>query len=131
MWGALLSAFGSVLGGQGAKRSAAENARLELMAAKDTAKLIRRRAKEAQGSAAAGYAASGVEVGTGSAGEVERQIAYESEFDAMNTLLTGKRRAAAAKAGGAIAAQQSALNAGGALYNGWLKARDQSNRSAA
>lgn len=134
MWGAIIgslfSAGSSVLGGQGAKRSAAENARLELMAGADTAKIIRRRAKEAQGSATAAYAASGVDVGSGSAEVTARQIAYDSELDAMNALLTGKRRSVAAKAGGAIAAQQSALDAGGALYTGWLRARDQNAQKA-
>lgn len=134
MWGAIISglfsAGGSVLGGQGAKRAGAENARLELMAANDTAKIIRRRAREAQGSATSAYAASGVDVGSGTPTLVSNQIAYDSEIDAMNALLTGKRRATAAKAGGAIAAQQSALDAGGALYTGWLRAREQNTAKA-
>jgi hypothetical protein len=115
----------SLMGGSADKAAGKAAAALEISQSQQTARNIRRRAKEAQGAAAADYAAAGVDVGQGSPVEAERQIAFESEYDALNALLTGKRRAAAAKKGGALSAQASAFDAAGSLYSGWLTARDR------
>lgn len=119
----------SLLGGQADKKAGKATAALEISQSQQTARNIRRRAKEAQGAASADYAASGVDVGQGSPIEAERQIAFESEYDALNALLTGQRRAKAAKAGGALSSQASAFDAAGHLYSGWLTARDRTTSS--
>jgi hypothetical protein len=58
-----------------------------------TARIIRRAGERQAGQANAGYAASGVVVGQGSAGDVERQITEGYEHDAYQAILEGNRRA--------------------------------------
>ncbi len=121
MWGALLAAFSSVLGGNAAKRAGAESARGELQEAQSAAKVIRRQAKEVRASATASLAASGVDIGSGTPLLIDSEIIQRSEEDALAALLTGKRRAKAAKYGGQVQGQQSLLQAGGDLYNAWVR----------
>jgi len=68
-------------------------ATVEQKAALDTAAIIRRAGKQQVGSANAAYAASGVQIGEGSALETERQIHQDVEHDAFQTILQGDRRA--------------------------------------
>jgi hypothetical protein len=128
---ALLQIGGSVMGMDASKRAGAETARLELESSRETAKQIRRRAIEARGAARAGFAASGVDVDSGTPKAVDEQMIWDSEYDVMNTLLSGKRRAAAAKEGGQVQAQQYAINGAGAAYSAWLTARERSANKAA
>jgi hypothetical protein len=57
-----------------------------------TAAIIRRAGRKQVGQANAAYAAAGVVVGAGSAGDVEQQITYDYEHDAYQALLEGHRR---------------------------------------
>jgi hypothetical protein len=59
------------------------------------AALIRRAGKRVLGQQRAGYAASGVQVGEGSAGEVERETVVDTEHDAFQAILSGQRQALA------------------------------------
>lgn len=73
----------------------------EKAASLEQAQLIRKAARFATSSADAGFAASGVQVGSGSAAEVDRQIAIDSEHDAYQTILSGTKKANALRAQGA------------------------------
>lgn len=57
-----------------------------------TARIIRNAGRKTVGSANAAYAAAGVKVGEGSAGDTERQIYQDVEHDAFQALLEGNRR---------------------------------------
>ena len=57
--------------------------------------MIRKSAEAGRGAAVAGMAASGVQIGEGSALEVERKILSTGEEDAMMTLLNADRQARA------------------------------------
>lgn len=88
--------------GQNAKSAANVNAgqadyqaQVEESNAYKTAQLIRKAGRRAVGQANAGYAASGVVVGEGSAGETEAAIIRGSESDAYQALLEGGSRARA------------------------------------
>lgn len=59
------------------------------------AALIRRAGQRVLGSQRAGYAASGVQIGEGSAGEVERETTTNIEHDAFQAILQGQRQALA------------------------------------
>lgn len=61
----------------------------------DQARMIRRAGRTMVGAERAGYAASGVQVGEGSAGEVERQTVVDTEHDAFQAILGGQRQALA------------------------------------
>lgn len=101
-------------------------ARMETAAAKSKAQLIRTRAREVKSAATAAYAGSGVDVSEGTPVQVQRQIAYESEHDALMELLNGKRRAQAAKAGAQLSADASTLSTGADMLSGWLRSRGTS-----
>lgn len=90
----------------------------------ESARLIRKAGARTQSSAVAGYAASGVQVGEGSAGETEKEIGQNVEHDAFQTLLDGSRRAGALRAGATVTAndglvRQAAANvaASNALFS--------------
>lgn len=121
MWGAILSAFSSVLGNNASKRAGAESARGELQEAESTAKMIRKRTKENRSSAVAALAASGVDIGDGTSLIIDSEITQRGEEDALAALLTGKRRAKAAKYGGQVQGQQYLLQGAGSLANAWIK----------
>ncbi len=71
---------------------------------------IRRSARKTTGAARAQMAASGIDVNSGTALDIEAEIVHDSERDAFNTLLTGKRRGDAARY---AAAQAGAKGANG------------------
>lgn len=128
------TAFGQYSQGQGAKRQGEFIAGQDTYAAKvalddaqQQAQMIRRAGSRAVGRADVNAAASGIVVGQGSSGEVDKQIYLDSEHDAYTTLLTGSRRAralqvdaVAAKAGGnTAAAQATAASIGTVLSSGY------------
>ena len=59
----------------------------------DQARVIRRVGRRVAGSQRAGYAASGVQIGEGSAGQVERETVTDTEHDAYQAILNGQRQA--------------------------------------
>lgn len=67
----------------------------ETVAATEEAKRIRKAGEKQAGAARAALAASGVMVDSGSAININEDILAGSESDAMNTLLTGERKAKA------------------------------------
>jgi hypothetical protein len=94
---------------------------------------IREAGKRQRSSAVAEQAASGVDIGSGTAELINTEITKESEQDAISTILSGKYRGRqlsnqgafakmkgdnAAMAGYASAAG-TALNAGSSMYGGW------------
>jgi hypothetical protein len=121
MWGAILGGFSSVMGGNASRRAGAETARGELQEAESAAKVIRRRAKETRAAAVAALAANGVDIGDGTSLLIDADIIQRGEEDARAALLTGKRRAKAAKEGGQVQGMQSLLQAGGDFYNAWIR----------
>lgn len=99
-----MSVAGSLAQGVAQKRAADAEAQLaERQAAQmqdealQEADRIRKAGRRAQGAARAQLAASGIRVDEGSALVIDEEIGGESEKDAYNTLLTGKRRADGAK----------------------------------
>jgi len=119
-----IKAIGSILGGNSARKAGENAAEEEIRQSKEVARGIRRRAGEARGAATASFAASGVDVGSGSAADADRRIIFDSEYDVMNALLTGKVRARAARAAGKNAQTASYFDAAGSAYSGWLTAKD-------
>lgn len=99
----------------------------EEQAAQQQADIIRRARGYAVGRADAGYAASGVVVGEGSAAVTDAKIINDSTQDAYNAILTGQRRGNALRAGGQIAAiggvnqstQDDLRGLSGALQSGY------------
>jgi len=105
----------------------------ETVAASEEAKRIRKAGERQAGAARAQLAASGIVVGDGSAININEDITGGAESDAMNTLLTGKRRsesyslsadqhvnaAASNRAAGSNAMKSSVLAAGGTVLQGW------------
>jgi hypothetical protein len=68
-------------------------AKVERDAGLKTAEIIRRAGRRQVGAGNAAYAAAGVQVGAGSAAEVERQTMIDVEHDAYQSILQGERRA--------------------------------------
>lgn len=134
MWqflGALLQGGSSFMSGSASKRAGAESARGELEEAQSAARVIRKRAKETRAAATAAYAASGVDIGDGTPTIIDSDIIQRGEEDALAALLTGKRRAKAAKEGGQVQGMASFLQGAGDLYNGWIRSNGNQQRSGA
>jgi hypothetical protein len=105
-----LSVVGSLAKGVADRRAADVEARQsEHLAAQQQdqalqeAERIRRAGKRTQGAARAQLAASGIRVDDGTALVIDEEIGGESEKDAFNTLLTGKRQADASRASASMA----------------------------
>lgn len=93
-------AVGTVLQMRGAVQSAefeanqlATQAAQEKIAAEQEAAKIRKAGERQAGAARAALAAAGVDVGSGTAININEDIYSGAESDAQNVLLTGKRRA--------------------------------------
>lgn len=135
-----LSAVGSLAQGMAQRNAAnAEAQQAERQAAQmkdealQEAERIRKAGRRTQGAARAQLAASGIKVDEGSALQIDEQIGYDSELDAQNTLLTGKRRSDAAKfqasqarARGRNAMTASVLGAVTTGLQGWKGVKDAS-----
>jgi hypothetical protein len=131
--GTTLSAGSALMQGQQAKQTAdvnAELARRQGEADKDAAvaqaEQIRKAARYQIGAANVAAAASGVQIGEGSAGIVNEGISQRSENDAYMTILSGTRKQATAanqamlyESQGRNAQTASLLAAGGAVASGW------------
>jgi hypothetical protein len=98
----------------------------EREAALQEAQSIRKAGRRTQGAARAQMAASGIDVNSGSAVDIDQEIAATSEQDARMTLLTGKRRADASnfaadqsRARGKNARTASVLGAVSTGLQGW------------
>jgi hypothetical protein len=108
-------------------------AQRETVAATEEAKRIRKAGDRQAAAARAQLAASGIAVGEGSAININEDITGGAESDAMNTLLTGERRAesyrtsagqrigaaSSARAAGSNAMTSSILGAGATALQGW------------
>lgn len=88
------------------------------------AQMIRKQQRFAIGSADTAAAASGIKVGEGSAGEVDRSIYNDSEHDAYMAILNGDRRArgldteaALTRQAGANASRQAGMGALGTVLS--------------
>lgn len=135
MIGSFVQAGGSMLEGRADRDQLKYDATLDriegaqaLDDAKVRAKLIREMAKRARGEAAASYAASGVDVSSGSAMDADREILELSERDAEYELLTGQRAEAAGqrsselkKVQGKQAKGRGIIGAIGSLFGGASK----------
>lgn len=133
---AALSAGSAIMQAQNAKETGRANQKMldqqaenERDAAIAQAEKIRIAAKRHAGSAEAAYAASGIDVGSGSAVRVNEQIYRDSESDAYMTILTGNRRATSASNEGNIVRAQGdkamvagVMSASGSLLSGYGKA---------
>lgn len=110
----------------GLQASATEyQAKVEEQNALETARVIRRAGQRQVGQANAAYAAAGVKVGEGSAGEVERDITQGYEHDAYQAILEGQRRglslrtdAAMTRINGQMAERAGIVNAMGTVLMG-------------
>jgi hypothetical protein len=113
----------SVMGGQSGKKAGAAAASAEIADSQQRARLIRKLARDYHGQATAAYAASGVDVSQGTPMIVDRQIEYDSELDALNEIVSGKRRARALRAGGAVSQQAGYLQGAGTALSAWADFR--------
>lgn len=102
MIGSFVQAGGSILEGRANKDQLNYQGKLDQIEGKQAmddarvhAKLIREMGKKARGEATAAYAASGVDVNSETAMQVDQEIAAASERDAEYALLTGQRAEAA------------------------------------
>jgi hypothetical protein len=130
--GTAMSAISQIQQGQAAKNTSDASAALDNYQAKverdnaaASADLYRKAGRRQVSAADAAFGASGVQVGEGSAGEVDRQIYNDSEHDAYMTLLTGERRAQGlqtqgklTQASGRAAQAASYMNAAGTVLGG-------------
>lgn len=134
--GAGISAYSANEQGKQQKRmyedqaqQASNDAAYKKDAAKAHAEKIRRMGEAQKGEAKASLAASGVDVGEGTALEVQKSITRNSEEDALSALLGGKRGADAAEAessmlmrAGSNAKRSGNLSAAGTMLSaasGW------------
>lgn len=134
---AAASAVGQVQQGRAAAEAGDANARslnyqasVERDNAQAEASAIRRAGARARGETLAGIAASGVQVGQGSALDAEREVMSDTETDAMMAILNGDRAARGlnqqaraarqagrqAKSAAMLGAATSLLSAGGQAY---------------
>jgi hypothetical protein len=132
-----VSVIGQVRQGMAARQAADANARaMDLQAAqtaeaaKQEAARIRKAGEKAAGAARAQMAASGIDVNSGSAININEDIYRQSESDAFNTLLTGERKATAlqtsassTRAAGRNTMAASVLSAGATGLQGWRAVR--------
>lgn len=109
--------------------------------AKSQAAKIRKAGNSQVSQATAALAASGVEVGTGTAGDITKDIIRDSEMDAQTALLTGARQsvsienqAEAYRMAGKNAKKEGYYKAAGSLIgnasgikDGWLSAQQSHN----
>jgi hypothetical protein len=92
-------------------------AQVEQENALKTAEIIRRAGRRQVGQANAAYAASGVVVGEGSAGEVEGHIRQDVEHDAFQALLEGNRRGRGMQVGAAMLRLDGSMRATAGYVN--------------
>lgn len=97
----------------------------EEQASQQQADIIRRAGAYAQARATAGYAASGVQVGSGSAEVVDNQIETDTAHDAFTAILNGTKRANQLRAGGTIAQAAGKAANDQAITSGALSAAQQ------
>lgn len=132
-----VSVVGQVMQGRAqAKAASIEAQQLELQAAqqreaaRQEAENIRRAGEKQAGAARAALAGAGVDVGSGTAININEDIYQGSEMDAYNTLLTGGRtadatsfRASQTYKAGSNALTSSLLSAGTTALSGWKGVR--------
>lgn len=97
----------------------------EEQASQQQADIIRRAGAYAQARATASYAASGVQVGSGSAQVVNDQIGTDTAHDAYTAILNGTKRADQLRAGGSIAQAAGVVANDNAVTSGALSAAQQ------
>lgn len=135
-----MSVMGQIQQGAAQKRAANEQAQRdeiqaerESVAATQEAKRIRAAGDRTAGAARAQLAASGIDVGSGSAININEDITGNAESDAMNTLLTGSRRAESlrftaqqTRTAGANAQKASIISAASTGLQGWAGVKAES-----
>jgi len=102
----------SVMGGRAQKKALKAEGDAQYQEALAEAKRIRRSAAEVRSAARAGFASSGVVVDDGTPAIVDARTTQLSEEDALNTILTGKRRQRTLRAQGKSAQTASYFEAG-------------------
>lgn len=128
--GALLSSNAGYQGSKLESDQADYDADQAITAGQDQARLIRRAGARVLGTQRADYAASGVQVGQGSAEQVERETITDSTHDAFQAILQGQRQALAlrtqahlgritARAAFASTLIDPLASAGGISMSGW------------
>lgn len=134
-----VSVVGKLQQGQAQRQAADADARqAQLQAAQERdaamveAKRIRNAGAKASGAARAQLAASGIDVGSGTAVVIDEEITRESETDAEYTLLTGQRRsgaleysAAQSRSRGRNAVTASVLGSVSTGLQGWKAVKQQ------
>ena len=120
-WLALVGQGISMLGGAVEERknyAAQDRYALDVeQAARDQGEKLRRAGRRAQGQARAQLGASGVDVNTGSGDMAIDELGRDSESDAFNAILTGKRQGNAIRAGAKLAGDAQTLNQASSLLS--------------
>jgi hypothetical protein len=117
--GGAASAGSSVLGGQAQAAGYSKSADQLVLEARQRAAAIRRLAKETLSSATADYAASGVDVGSGSPRVAAQYISHNAEVDALNAMASGEAAAASARKSARAASNSGLLNAAGSALGAY------------
>jgi hypothetical protein len=121
---AVAKGAGSIMSGNAANDAAQAQADQVTLQARQRARSIRYMAKQTLGAARADYAASGVDVNSGSPLVASDTINFNSEVDALNAIASGEATARSIRRSGK--AQQSAgyLDAAGSLLGAFASASD-------
>lgn len=113
--GGALKAGGSIMGGNAQKDAADAQAAQVDVQARQKAKAIRYLAKQTLGTARADYAASGVDVNSGSPLVAAKTIKFNSEVDALNAIASGQAASASLRKSGSAAQTAGYLQGAGSL----------------
>jgi hypothetical protein len=120
--GTAVSAAGSIMSGQAQQSEADKLAAGATLQARQRARSIRYMARQTLGTARADYAASGVDVNSGSPVVAERTINFNSEVDALNALASGNAEAASLKRSGRAANDAGWIKAGTSVLGAFASA---------
>ena len=109
--GGAAQAGGSIMGGAALSGDYNMQANEVSLEARQKAMAIRRLAKETRSAADAGYAAAGVDVGSGSPRVAAQFISHNAEVDALNAIASGDNTAASLRKSGRAAKNAGFMNA--------------------
>lgn len=121
---------GSIMAGDAAQSAANSQAAQVELQSRQRARGIRYQAKQTISAAKADYAASGVDVGSGSPIEAYRTISFNSEVDALNAIASGTATARSIRKSGRAQATAGYLEAGGSLLGAFGSASGAQGVSA-
>lgn len=119
---AVVKGAGSIMAGNAAKSAADDQAAQVEQQTKQRARSIRYLAKQTLAAARADYAASGVDVNSGSPIVAAQTISYNSEVDTLNAIASGEANARSIRKTGKAQQQAGYWGAAGSLLGAFADA---------